>query len=90
MNTSEINLLTPMTPEACRAIKGICLDSRLFAYGPNDWRTAAWYKEKYPGFKDEQDRIFEIDYNWMTAKKHRNPLKKHPRMVKPLANVFDR
>ena len=41
MNQSEINFPTAMTPEARRAIQGVCLDSRLFAYGPNDWGTAA-------------------------------------------------
>ena len=49
-----------MTPEASRAIQGICLDSQLFAYGPNDCKTATWYKEKYPGFMGDQYRIFEI------------------------------
>jgi hypothetical protein len=53
MNPSEVNLPTPRSPEARRAIQGVCLDSRLFAYGPNDWKTAGWYKEKYPGFTDE-------------------------------------
>ena len=76
MNQTEINLPTPMTPEARRAIQGVCLDSRLFAYGPNDWGTAAWYKEKYPGFTDEQYRIFEMYSSGMTAKQHRNALKK--------------
>ena len=76
MNNSEINLPTPMTPEARRAIQGVCLDSRLFAYGPNDWGTVAWYKEKYPGFTDEQYAIFEMYSNGMTAKQHRNALNK--------------
>jgi len=35
MNT-EINLPTPMTPEARRDVQGVCLDFRLFAYGLND------------------------------------------------------
>jgi hypothetical protein len=39
--SAEINLPPPMTPEARRAIQGMCLDSRLFAYGPNDWGTTA-------------------------------------------------
>ncbi len=76
MNPFEVNLPTPMTPEARRAIQRICLDSRLFAYGPNDWGMAAWYKEKYPGFADEQYQIFELYSNGMTAKQHRNALKK--------------
>ncbi len=76
MERPEINLQTPMTPEARRAIQGVCIDSRLFAYGPNDWGTAAWYKEKYPGFTDEQYRIFEMYSNGMTPKHHRNTLKK--------------
>ena len=76
MNQSEINLLTPMTPEARRAIHGVCIDSHLFAYGPNDWGTAAWYKEKYTGFTKEQCSIFELHSNGMTAKQHRNALKK--------------
>jgi hypothetical protein len=76
MERPEINLPTPMTPETRRAIQGVCIDSRLFAYGPNDWGTAAWYKEKYPGFTDEQYRIFEIYSSGMTAKQHRNMLKK--------------
>ncbi len=65
-----------MTPEVRRAIQGVCLDYRLFAYGPNDWGTAAWYKEKYPGFTDEQYAIFEMCSNGMTAKQHRNAIKK--------------
>ena len=36
MNNSGINLPTPMTPEGRRAIQWGCIDSRLFAYGPND------------------------------------------------------
>ncbi len=71
MNTSEINRPTPMTP-----IQGVCLDSRLFAYGPNDWGTATWYTEKYPGFTDKQYAIFEMYSSGMTAKQHRNALKK--------------
>ena len=76
MERPEINLPTPMSAETRRAIQGVCIDSRLFAYGPNDWGTAAWYKEKYPGFTDEQCRIFEMYSNGMTAKQHRNMLKK--------------
>ncbi len=74
--SAEINLPTPITPEARRAVQGVCLDSRLFAYGPIDWGTAAWYKEKYPGFTDEQYVIFEMYSNGMTLKQHRNLLKK--------------
>ena len=76
MNQSEIYLPTPMTPEARRAIHGVCIDSRLFAYNPNDWGTAAWYKDKYPGLTDELYRIFEMYSNEVTAKQHRNALKK--------------
>ena len=76
MERPEINLPTPIGAETRRAIQGVCIDSRLFAYGPNDWGTAAWYKEKYPGFTDEQYRIFEMYSNGMTAKQHRNMLKK--------------
>ena len=76
MERPEINLPTPMSPKTRRAIQSRCIDSRLFAYGPNDWGTAAWYKEKYPGFTDEQYRIFELYSNGMTAKQHRNMLKK--------------
>ena len=76
MERPEINLPTPMTPEARHAIQGVCIDSRLFAYGPNDWGTAAWFKEKYPGFTDDQYRIFEMYSNGMTPKQHRNMLKK--------------
>ena len=76
MERPEINLPTPMSAETRRAIQSRCIDSRLFAYGPNDWGTAAWYKEKYPGFTDEQYRIFESYSNGMTAKQHRNILKK--------------
>ncbi len=76
MDQSEINRPTPMTLEARRAIPRVCLDSRLFACGPNDWGTAAWYKEKYPGFTDEQYAIFEMYSNGMTAKQHRNALLK--------------
>ena len=74
MNKSEINLPTPMTPEACRAIHGVCIDSRLFAYGPNDWETAAWYKDNYLTFTEDQYRIFEMYSNGMTMKQHRNAL----------------
>ncbi len=41
MEWPEINLPTPMTPETRWAIQGVCIDFRLFAYGPNDWGTAA-------------------------------------------------
>ena len=82
--SAEINLPTPMTPEARRAVQGVCLDSRLFAYGPSDWGTAAWYKEKYPGFTDDQYAIFEMYSNGMTPKQHRNLLKKLCRKSKEL------
>ncbi len=74
MNASEINLPTPMTPEAHLAIQEGCLDSKLFAYGLSDWGTAAWYKEKYPCFTGKQYRIFEMHSNGMMAKQHRNAL----------------
>ena len=76
MNQSEINLPTPMTPEDRRAIQGVCNDSSLFVYGLDDWGTVAWYKDKYPGFTDEQYRIFEMYFNGVTAKQHRNSIKK--------------
>ncbi len=76
MNPSEINLSTPMTPEARLSIQGVCPNSRLLACGPYDWRTAAWHKDKYPGFTDEQYTIFEMYSNGITAKQHRNALKK--------------
>ena len=82
--SAEINLPTPMTPEARRAVQGVCLDSRLFAYDPNDWGTAAWYKEKCPCFTDEQYAIFEMYSNGMTPKQHRNLLKKLCRQSKEL------
>ncbi len=75
MESPEIKLPTPMTPETRRAIQGICIDSHMFACGPNDWGAAAWYKE-YPGFSDKQYRIFKSYPNGMTAKQHRNILKK--------------
>jgi hypothetical protein len=65
-----------MTPEARRAIQGVCIDSLLFAYGSTEWGTAGWYKEKYPGFTDEQYGIFEMYSNGVTPKQHRNMLKK--------------
>ena len=65
-----------MTPKARRAIQGVCIDSRLFAYSPNDWGTAVWYKDKYPGCTDEQYRICEMCSNGVTAKQHRNALAK--------------
>jgi hypothetical protein len=76
MERPEINLPTPMSADTRRAIQSRCIDFRLFAYGPTDWGTAAWYKEKYPGLTDEQYRIFEMYSNGMTAKQHRNMLKK--------------
>ncbi len=72
MERPEINLPTPTSAETRRAIQSRCIDSRLFAYGPNDWGTAAWYKEKYPGFTDEQYQILEMYSNGITAKQHRN------------------
>ncbi len=36
MERSEINLPTPMTPEARRAIQGARIDFRLFYYDSND------------------------------------------------------
>jgi len=76
MERPEINLPTPMTPEARGAIQGVCIDSRLFAYGPNEWGGGEFgTKKKYPGFKDEQYVIFEMYSNGMTPKHHRNVLK---------------
>jgi hypothetical protein len=76
MNESKINLPTPMTPEARRAIQRVFIASRLFAYGLNDWETAACYKEKCPRFTDEQCWIFLMCSSGVTAKQHRNALKK--------------
>ena len=76
MERTEINLPAPMTPEARRAIQGCCIDSCLFAYGPNYWGTAGWYKVKYQGFTDGQYAIFEIYSNGVTPKQHRNMLTK--------------
>ena len=42
MERPEINLPTPMTPEARRAIQGICIDSRLFCYGGRRRTTASF------------------------------------------------
>ena len=73
---SEINLPNPMSAEARRALQGVYIDERLFCYGPNDWGTAAWYREKYPGFRDEEYEIMEMYSNGVTPKQHRNILKK--------------
>ncbi len=88
MKRPEINLPTPMTPETRRAIQGVCIDSRLFAYGPNDWGTKVWYKEKYPGFTDEQYRIFEMYSSGMTAKQHRSMLKLLPQKQRGKVRCF--
>ena len=85
MERSEINLPTPMTPEARRALQGGRIDSRLLAYGPNDWGTAGWYKKKYPGFTDEHYAAFEVYSNGMTPKQHRNMLKKTAAKAKKVA-----
>jgi hypothetical protein len=60
----------------------------MFAYGPNDWGSAAWYKEKYPGFTGDQYRIFEMYYSGMTAKQHRNMLKKKLPQNNEIAKCF--
>ncbi len=73
--SAEIDLPTPRTPEARRAIQGVCLDCRLFAYGPNEWGTAVWYKEKYSDFTNEEYAIFQMYSNGMTPKQQRNLLK---------------
>ncbi len=36
MERLEINLPTPMTPKTRRVVQGVCIDSRLFAYGRNN------------------------------------------------------
>jgi len=90
MERPKINLPTPMTPEARRAIQGVCIDSRLSAYGPNDWGTAGWHKGKYPGFTDEQYAIFEIYSNGITPKQYRNMLEKLPQNERRCRNVSHR
>ena len=82
MSNAVIHYPTPMTAEARKMVQGKCLDSRLFCYGPNDLGTAPWYKEKYPGFRDEEYAIMELYSNGMTAKKHRNMLKKQKKATK--------
>ncbi len=86
--SAEINLPTPITPEARRADQWVCLDSRLFAYGPNDYGTVAWYKEKYSDFMDDQYTIFEMYSNGMTPKQHRNLLKMLCRKSKELTTCY--
>ena len=76
MSNAVIHYPTPMTAEARKMVQCKCLDSRLFCYGNNDWGTVPWYKEKYPGFRDEEYAIMELYSNGMTAKQHRNMLKK--------------
>ncbi len=80
---SDIDLPIPMTPEERRAIQVICLESRLFAYGPNDWGTACGYEKIYSGFTVEQYAIFMYS-NGMTPKQYRNMLKKLCRKSKEL------
>ena len=82
MSNAVINYPTPMTAEARKMVQGVCLDSRLFCYGPNDWGTAPWYKEKYPGFRDEEYTIMELYSNGMTTKQHRNMLKKQKKAAR--------
>lgn len=67
---------SPMTPEALRAIRATDYDTRLFLYGNNWLGTAAWYKERYPGFTDEQCKVLEQYSSGMTAKMYRNYIKK--------------
>ena len=76
MSNAVIHYPTPMSVEARKMVQGVCLDSRLFCYGPNDWGTAAWYKEKYPRFRDNEYTIMEMYSNGMTEKQHRNMVKK--------------
>ncbi len=73
-----------MTQWRAGFVQGVCLDSRLFVYGPNDWSTASRYIEKYPGFTDDQYAIFEMYSSGMTPKQHRNLLKKLCRISKEL------
>jgi len=54
-------------------------------YGPDDWVTVAWYKEKYHGFTDEQSAVFEVYSNGMTPKQHQNMLKKAAAKSKKVA-----
>jgi hypothetical protein len=67
---------SPMTPEALRAIRATYLDDRLFLYGNNWLGTAAWYKERYPGFTDEQCKVLEQYSSGVTPKMYRNLIKK--------------
>ena len=82
MNQSGINPPTPITPKARRAIQGVCIDSRLCAYGSNDWETEAWYKETSPGFTKKKCASFDLYSNAMIAKQHRNVLKKQSKKDK--------
>lgn len=66
----------PMTPEVMSAIRGTYYDNRLFLYGNNWLGTAAWYKQHYPGFTDDQCKVMEQYSNGVTAKMYRNQLKK--------------
>ena len=83
MNTSEINLPTPMTPRTAVRSRASASTPESSPTDPsNDWENAAWYKEKYPDFTDEPYLIFEMYSYGITAKKTAKRLKKHPRIVK--------
>jgi hypothetical protein len=73
-----VNLPTPMTAEARKALQGVYLDERLFAYS-SDWGTEAWYRERYPGFRDEDYAVFAMYSAGVTPKQFRNMLKKAKR-----------
>ena len=68
-----------MTAEALAAVRRTYFDGRLFLYGNNWLGTAAWYKQHYPGFTDEQCEVLEQYSNGVTAKMYRNQLKKKKR-----------
>jgi len=60
-----------------RAIRATPFDMRAFTYALEDQGSAAWYRdERYPGFRDEDYAIFEAFSGGLTAKQHRNLLKK--------------
>ena len=87
MSNAVINYPTPMTAEARKMVQGVCLDSRLFCYGPNDWGTVPWYKEKYPGFREEEYEIMGLYSAGMTPKQHRNMLKKQKKAASSTLHV---
>jgi hypothetical protein len=92
MASESTEALPPISRELLEQIKRLesqrgAIDDRMIDYSLPEG-TAAWYMEKYPGFSEEQCRVFELYSSGMRAKEFKQRMKRDRRKNKQTTNFF--